>query len=94
MEEKKTVEAMERIDASHAPVLEEMLLKAVEEPENNHIIIDMEHTVYICSVGLRVLLTIQKKLRRRGGTMVIKNVKPQIMEIFDVTGFSGILTFE
>ena len=56
--------------------------------------IDMEETEYICSVGLRVLIGTQKKLRDKTCKFIIRNVKPDIMEIFKVTGFTGILTIE
>lgn len=66
----------------------------MENGQNQHITVDMEDTVYISSVGLRVLLLIQKKLQRTQGSLTIANIKPQIMEIFEITGFSGIFTVE
>lgn len=48
---------------------------------------------YISSAGLRVLLAAQKKMSKRG-TMKVKNVCPEVMEIFEVTGFTDILTIE
>ena len=46
------------------------------------------------SVGLRVFASIQKKINASGKTMVLKNVRPQMKEIFEVTGFVGVLSFE
>lgn len=94
MDEKKIIRAMTRIDAINAPKLEVQLKEAAGTEQGRHIVLDMEDTVYICSVGLRVLLVIQKQLRRNEGSMVIINVKPPIMEIFEVTGFSGVFTFQ
>jgi anti-anti-sigma factor len=48
----------------------------------------------VSSAGLRVLLLIQKKSKALSGSLVIKNVKPEIQEVFDMTGFSDILTIE
>ncbi|MBR5360064.1 MAG: STAS domain-containing protein, partial [Lachnospiraceae bacterium] len=48
---------------------------------------------YISSAGLRVLLQSQKTMNKQG-KMVIRNASEDIMEIFDVTGFSDILTIE
>ena len=45
------------------------------------------------SAGLRVLLSAQKVMNKQG-EMIIRNVKPEIMEIFDVTGFTDILNIE
>ena len=53
---------------------------------------DFEKLDYISSAGLRVLLTCQKKMNNISGTMIIKNVKEEIQEVFDMTGFSDILT--
>ena len=62
-------------------------------PEADSITIDFEKLEYISSAGLRVLLSAQKVMNKQG-SMVIRNVKPDIMEIFDVTGFVDILTIE
>ncbi len=54
--------------------------------------VDMEETTYISSVGLRAFVSAQKKLNKTGGSMVLTHVKPCILEIFEVTGFAGVLT--
>lgn len=55
---------------------------------------DFEKLDYISSAGLRVLLTCQKKMNKISGNMIIKNVKEEIQEVFDMTGFSDILTIK
>ena len=87
-----TVKTMSKIDAPTAPKLEELLNNKYAEDQD--VIIDMADTGYICSVGLRVILAFQKKISGNGGSLVIKNVQPQIMEIFEVTGFVGFLSIE
>ena len=57
------------------------------------IVLDVEKLVYISSAGLRVLLSMQKVMNNQG-TMVIKNVCENVMDIFEVTGFSDILNIE
>ena len=59
--------------------------------EINSIVFDFKNLDYISSAGLRVLLSCQKKMKILG-TMVIKNVKSEIKDVFDMTGFSDILT--
>ena len=53
---------------------------------------DFSHVEYISSSGLRVLLKIQKKIASTNGEMKITNVNDSIKEVFEVTGFSDILT--
>jgi serine/threonine-protein kinase RsbW len=59
---------------------------------NPDIELDCMDFTYISSSGLRLLLTLQKSVLARGGKLVIKNMKPEIKEVFDMTGFSKIFT--
>ena len=54
---------------------------------------DLEKLDYISSAGLRVLLSAQKTMNKQG-KMIVKNASEEVMEIFEVTGFSDILTIE
>ena len=49
---------------------------------------------YVASSGLRAILGAQKKMNSLQGTMVVKNVVSDVMEVFEMTGFADILTFE
>ena len=53
--------------------------------------LDLKDLVYISSAGLRVLLAAQKVMNKQG-SMVILNANEDLMEIFEVTGFTDILT--
>lgn len=55
--------------------------------------IDMAALQYISSAGLRVLLSAQKVMNRQG-EMKVLHVNETILDIFEVTGFSDILTIE
>ena len=57
------------------------------------LIFNFSGLTYVSSAGLRVLLSSQKTMNEKG-RMVVKNVSEEIQEIFDVTGFSDILTIE
>ncbi|MBR3144383.1 MAG: STAS domain-containing protein [Clostridia bacterium] len=80
-----------RLDTTTAPQFESELSSALEGVKS--LTIDMEKLDYISSAGLRVILSAQKHMNKEG-EMKIKNVGDTIMEIFEVTGFSEILTIE
>ena len=84
-----TVAPEGRLDTATAPELEEDLKKSL--PGVTALTLDFEKLDYISSAGLRVLLMVQKTMNRQGSMQVI-HVGPQIMDIFEVTGFSDILT--
>jgi anti-anti-sigma factor len=82
-----------KLDTNSGPKLEQAILEyfeGVPEPFE----IDMANVSYVSSAGLRALLTAQKKANAKKITMTIKNVNKPIQEIFDITGYSGILTIE
>ena len=80
-----------RLDTSTSPQLENELRTALDGIAELYF--DLDKLDYISSAGLRVLLSAQKTMNKQG-EMVILNVKPEIMEIFEVTGFTDILNIE
>ena len=80
-----------RLDTTTAPDLERAIKEDIDDVDS--LLIDLEKLEYISSAGLRVLLAAQKIMNRQG-SMIIRNVKPDIVEIFDVTGFVDILNIE
>ena len=80
-----------RLDTSTAPNLETALKESLDDV--NELIFDFEKLEYISSAGLRVLLSAQKRMSKQGSMKII-NVGEEIMEIFEITGFSDILTIE
>ena len=86
-----TVALEGRLDTVTAPQLEGELRSAVNGV--TELVFDLGALDYVSSAGLRVLLSAQKVMNRQG-SMVIRNVKPEIMEIFEVTGFVDILNIE
>lgn len=88
-----TISIEGRLDTNAAPALgdamDEVLVEGVE-----HFVLDMEKCDYVASSGLRVILGAQKKMNALHGTMVVKNVVGDVMEVFEMIGFADILTFE
>ncbi len=80
-----------RLDTTTAPQLEAEVAGGLAGVKK--FVIDMEKLVYVSSAGLRVLLKAQKIMNKQG-SMLIKNVSPEIKEIFEVTGFDELLTIE
>ena len=80
-----------RLDTTSAPQLEETLKDALNGVEN--LVLDFSALEYISSAGLRVLLSTQKVMNKQG-KMVIRKANDIVKEVFDMTGFSDILTLE
>lgn len=80
-----------RLDTLTAPQLETEVREDIETVKD--LVFDLSYLTYISSAGLRVLLSAQKIMNRQG-TMVVRNASEEIRDIFDVTGFSEILTLE
>lgn len=80
-----------RLDTATAPELEKELEEVLAEAEE--LVFDFEGLEYMSSAGLRILLATQKKMSAKGG-MKVTNVNDVISEIFEITGFSDILTIE
>lgn len=90
--EKLTVALSGRLDTTTAPVFEEQLKSSL--PGVSDLTLDFSGLDYISSAGLRVLLSAQKSLNASHGKMRIIGANEIIKEIFEVTGFSDILTIE
>ena len=88
-QEKLTLTLEGRLDTITAPDLEKTLREDLDGV--TELTLDFEKLEYISSAGLRVLLSAQKTMNRQG-SMKLVHVGETIMEIFEVTGFSDILT--
>ncbi|PKM61348.1 MAG: anti-sigma factor antagonist [Firmicutes bacterium HGW-Firmicutes-4] len=87
------VELEGRMDTNTSPEFQKEM-EAYYTKQGFNMILDFDKLDFVSSAGLRVLLLIQKKSKALSGSLVIKNVKPEIQEVFDMTGFSDILTIE
>lgn len=80
-----------RLDTTTAPALEAVIADTTGSCEQ--LVLDFAGLEYISSAGLRVILKAQKAMTAKGG-MKLLHVNDTIMEIFEITGFSDILTIE
>lgn len=88
---KITITLQGRLDTVTAPDLEQALQKVI--PEASELTLDFTNLAYISSAGLRVLLSAQKQMNKLG-RMRLLHVSAPVLEIFEVTGFTDILTIE
>lgn len=86
------VKVVGRLDTNTAPDLESSVLPDLKSCKK--LILELGELDYISSAGLRVVLTFYKSLSADGKTMVVKHVNDEVMEVFDMTGFSSFLEFE
>ena len=86
-----TVTIAGRLDTTTAPQLEAEFKQSINGVEK--LVLDFTALEYLSSAGLRVLLAAQKVMNKQG-EMVVRNVNETISEIFEVTGFSDVLTIE
>ena len=82
-----------QLDTLSAVEFEKEIRNAIDSSSQG-IILDARELTYISSAGLRLLLTLQKGMTGKGGTLRLRNIREEIMEIFNITGFSSILNIE
>ncbi len=75
------------VDSSNAPQIEEELTEAVKAHPDAEVVLNAASLKYISSAGLRVIL----KLKKAVSAFRIEAVKPDVYEIFDMTGFTEMM---
>ena len=79
-----------RVDASNAAEAEEKIFNIKNDNPGKHTVLDADKLEYISSAGLRVIL----RLRKEEPKLAIINVAPDVYEVFDMTGFTDMVTVE
>lgn len=82
-----------RLDTVNSEQFETKVAQLMQQ-DQPHITIDCTAFDYISSSGLRQFLILQKGVMAKQGKLVIKHMKPEIKEVFDMTGLSSIFTIE
>ncbi len=80
-----------RLDTMTAPELESVIKDNMDGVEE--LILDFKDLEYISSAGLRVVLGARKAMGDKG-SFAVRNLCSDVREIFDITGFSDIITIE
>ena len=89
--EETVIEIVGRLDTVTAPALDKTVSEDIGDTTN--LVLDMKSVEYISSAGLRVLLSAQKKMQKIG-TMKVRNVCEEVMDVLEMTGFADILVIE
>lgn len=82
-----------RLDTTNADKFQQDIQPLMED-ENPDIVLDCTGMEYTSSQGLRLFLMLQKTVSAKGGKMVMTNMKSQVKEVFDITGFSNIIKIQ
>ena len=86
------VKLVGRLDVKAAREAESAFAEAAGAAQN--VVLDMTELDYIASAGLRALKRLKSLVGENGGTLVLRGVQDNVMEVFEMTGFSLMLTFE
>ena len=89
--EETIIEVVGRLDTITAPALDKTINEDIGDATK--LVLDLKGMEYISSAGLRVILGAQKKMQKIGSMKVI-NVCPEVMDVFEMTGFADILVIE
>jgi len=81
-----------RLDTINASDFEKAIATVIAS-DMKDVVIDCTQLDYISSSGLRLFLTMQKAANVKEGQLTLKGIKPEIKEIFDITGFTSIFCF-
>ena len=89
--EETIIKLVGRLDTTTAPALDKTINEDIAGTKN--LVLDVKALEYISSAGLRVLRGAQKKMQKIG-SMKVTNVREEVMEVFEMTGFADILVIE
>ena len=80
----------DQLDISTSTLFKQTLDEVISSSEKTEL--DFSKTEMVSSAGLRVLLQAEKVIQKSGKSMVLKNVSPEVMEVFEITGVDKIFT--
>jgi anti-sigma B factor antagonist len=81
-----------RLDTTTASDFESSCFELITSNAHNGIVIDLQALEYMSSAGLRSILSLGKKVKAQGGSLVFCNLQGMVQEVFDVSGFTSIFS--
>lgn len=82
-----------RLDTTNADLFQQDIAELMQD-EHPNIEFDCTDMEYTSSQGLRLFLMLQKRVNAKKGCLVLRHMRPQVKEVFDITGFSNIFKIE
>ena len=82
-----------RLDTTNADLFQQGIAELMQD-EHPNIEFDCTDMEYTSSQGLRLFLMLQKRVNAKKGSLVLRHMRPQVKEVFDITGFSNIFKIE
>lgn len=82
-----------RLDTTNASQFQQDI-EPLMSAENADIILDCSDMEYTSSQGLRLFLMLQKNTMTHQSKLTLKNMRPHVKEVFDITGFSNIINIK
>ena len=79
-----------RLDAMSSPQLENTMNSIIDD-KHNKVLIDFSKIEYLSSAGMRLLLSVTKRLKTAGGQLSLFGIHDDVMEIIRMAGFDHIL---
>jgi anti-anti-sigma factor len=80
-----------KLDATTAKTFEDKILAEIDSGDRRFVI-DLSQLDYVSSSGLRVFLLAAKRLHSAGGKIVLCSLKEHVRQVFDLAGFSSLLS--
>ncbi len=78
------------LDSASASQFNSLVHKLISEGKVK-VLVDMEQLEYISSAGLREILGLSKAIKVSKGKLALCNLKPNVSEVFNISGFDTIL---
>lgn len=79
------------LDTATSPDAQKEIFGVLDSIEPKKVILNLEKTAYVASSGLRVFLTLAKRLKSAGGALKLCEANKVVDEILSISGFKKIL---
>jgi anti-anti-sigma factor len=78
------------LDATHYERVEREVVAAIDASAHRGLVLDFAAVAFVSSAGIRALINVIKRNRSRGGTVWLAGVRPQVHEVFEISGLTSL----